>query len=61
MTTRKSKSKTPTADDALVAAVMEDLEAEDVSLDSRETELLERARAAADKIELLESEVQRTA
>jgi hypothetical protein len=58
MTTRKPQ--TPTAGDALVAAVTEDLEAEDVSLDSRETELLERARAAADKIEMLESEVQRT-
>jgi hypothetical protein len=58
MTTKKPK--TPTAGDTLLAAVMEDIEAEDLSLDSRETELLERARAAADKIELLESEVQRT-
>jgi hypothetical protein len=55
MTTRPPKA--PSAGDALTAAILADLEAEDIAPDSRETELLARASAAADRIELLEAAV----
>ncbi len=52
MTTKKAPQ--PTAGEALVAAVVADLREQHLAPDARETELLERARAAADRIAELE-------
>ena len=45
--------------EALVAAVLDDLHSQHMAPDARETELLERARAAADRIDELEDIVSR--
>ena len=46
--------KKQTAGDILVAAVLDDLRAQHMEPDARETELLERARVARDRIAELE-------
>jgi type I restriction enzyme M protein len=55
--TSKQKQKLTTAGPVLVAAIMADLAEQDLAPDGREIELLARASAAADCIELLESSV----
>jgi hypothetical protein len=55
MTSKQPKAQT--AGQVLTAAILADMRAEDLAPDSRETELLTRASAAADRIELLESAV----
>lgn len=51
----KQPPKAPTAGGVLVAAIMADLDEQDMDPDSRENELLAKASDAADRIELLES------
>lgn len=55
---QRDSSSTPTAKESagqtLTAAILADLEIQDLEPDSRETELLTRAAAAADRIERLE-------
>jgi hypothetical protein len=55
--TSKQNPKPATAGPVLVAVIMADLAEQDLAPDSREIELLARASAAADRIELLESAV----
>jgi hypothetical protein len=55
--TNKQPPRTESAGTVLVAAILADLTEQDLAPDSRETELLERASAAADRIELLEAAV----
>jgi hypothetical protein len=55
--TTQPRLKTPTAGAILVGAILADLDEQDLAPDSRETELLARASAAADRIELLEAAV----
>lgn len=51
----KQSPKAQTAGEVLVAAVLADLEAQHLAPDSRESQLLSRAAASADKIERLEA------
>jgi hypothetical protein len=58
MSTKKTKA--PSAGEALVASILADLAEQDMAPDSRETELLKRASAAADKLERLEAALAET-
>jgi hypothetical protein len=55
--TSKQQQKADSAGAVLTAAILADLADNEVAPDSRETELLARASAAADRIELLEAAV----
>jgi hypothetical protein len=58
MTTRNTKA--PSAGDALVQGILADMAENHLTPDAREAALLEKARAAADKIEQLEAAVEQT-
>jgi hypothetical protein len=51
-------TKTPTAGDILVAKLLADIDSQGLRPDAREAELLERARAAADRIAEVEAIVE---
>jgi hypothetical protein len=57
MTTRNTKAS---AGDALVKGILADMAENHLTPDAREAALLEKARAAADKIERLEAAVEQT-
>jgi hypothetical protein len=56
MTTKRNTPQ-PRAGDELVAAIIADMSAEHLTPDARELELLDKARLAANKIEMLEAAV----
>ncbi len=58
MTTRNTKA--PSAGDALVQGILVDMAEHHLTPDAREAALIEKARAAADKIEQLEAAVAKT-
>jgi hypothetical protein len=58
MTARNTKA--PSVGDALVQGIRADMAENHLTPDARETVLLEKARAAADKIERLEAAVEQT-
>jgi hypothetical protein len=58
MTTRNTKA--PSAGDALVQGILADMAEVHLTPDARELALLDKARAAADKIERLEAAVEQT-
>jgi hypothetical protein len=59
MTTARN-TKAPSAGDALVEAILADMAENHLAPDARETALLDKARAAADKIAALEAAVAKT-
>jgi hypothetical protein len=59
MTTARN-TKAPSAGDALVQGILADMAENHLTPDAREAALLEKARAAADKIEQLEAAVEQT-
>ncbi|MGO9031037.1 hypothetical protein [Mycobacterium sp.] len=56
----KRNTKAPTAGDALVTGILADMAEHHLAPDARESALLEKARAAADKIEQLEAAVEKS-
>ena len=56
----KRNTKAPSAGDELVSGILADMAEHHLAPDARESALLEKARAAADKIEQLEAAVEKS-